>query len=274
MMRSRSSVILAVVLVSACTFQDGNPWGHANFDVSTSFDEAGRAQDGGLKTSKDYLVKVDSLQMALISVSLNTTTANVSTAFDPADPPQGYGLCHNGHCHSEDGRLVDYADIAAELAGATATGGSVVQEIDANVDVFNAASAPLGGCFNACDVERGFLQTVSLSTSALTVTGKVFDTRTPSRLPDTGLTVTGSIPLDAVFSAVVTGEVGTEDPAGIDITVTLTLSAAMFDALDFATLQADGAVDLGGLPSDQQAALIEKVKEQISYQAAVSRYDL
>lgn len=38
-------------------------------------------------------------------------------SFDPADPPEGYSLCHNGHCHKDDGTLPTYEQIEAELAG-------------------------------------------------------------------------------------------------------------------------------------------------------------
>lgn len=56
-------------------------------------------------------------KVALFGQGASAPAAATGATFDPANPPPGYSLCHNGHCHAASGALVDYEVIAAELAG-------------------------------------------------------------------------------------------------------------------------------------------------------------
>jgi hypothetical protein len=274
-MRSRTRWLLALLLLSpACAFDDGNPWGQVTMSVSAGFDDAGRQKSDGLHTSKDYVVVLDRLDLGLIATTVNMSSDNVDLSFDPADPPEGYSLCHNGHCHADDGRLVDYADIAAELAGGVGSGQSLVQLIDVTPNLLDDKNVALGQCSDGCQLGRGFLQTVGLQVSTLVVSGRVFDTRTPSRLPAAGLPLNGQIALDTTLSSAVSGQVGRDDPAGIDVSVSLTAAAPLFDSLDFAALAGEESITLDNLSETDRALFIEKIRQELTLDVALERHDL
>jgi len=258
----------------ACAFDDGNPWGQVTMSVSAGFDDAGRQKSDGLHTSKDYVVVLDNLDLGLVAATVNTSSDNVTLSFDPANPPEGYGLCHNGHCHADDGRLVDYADIEAELAGGAASGQSLVQLIDATPNLLDDKNVALGQCSDGCELGRGFLQTVGLQVGTLGVSGRVFDTRTPSRLPEAGLPLTGEIALDTTLSSAISGQVGRDDPAGIDVNVRLMAAAPMFDSIDFAAVAGEQTISLDALSDSDRALFIEKIRQELTLDVALERHDL
>ncbi len=273
-MHCLNKVLLAVLtLMPACTFEDGLPWAKANFEVNAAFSSEGRQIADRIKTSKDYEIRLDGLEVDLVAITLNTSTDGVISTFDPADPPQGYGLCHNGHCHADDGRLVDYAAIEAELAGAGVSGESVVQSIDRSVDLIQGGLVPLEDCLNDCEMGRGFLQTVDLRVGTVELRGRVFDTRADSRLPAEGVELRGLVKLDAVFSQAVKGEVGGSELPGISVTANLIISAPVFDVLDFAQLQIDDAVDLADYP-EILPEFNEKLKNTEMFDVNISRHQL
>ena len=105
-------LLLAAVLASGCAVADGEPWGWAKADLSASgpiVESGGEPADG---------ITIESVE-AFANIRLaetRTSSAGDGSSFDPASPPPGYTLCHNGHCHSESGELVPYDDVRAELA--------------------------------------------------------------------------------------------------------------------------------------------------------------
>ena len=60
-------------------------------------------------------------QMVLEGTDGAPSAGAIGTAFDPARPPAGFTLCHNGHCHATDGRLVPYEQVPMEAARAAGT---------------------------------------------------------------------------------------------------------------------------------------------------------
>ncbi|MEZ4458642.1 MAG: hypothetical protein R3E66_02720 [bacterium] len=262
------------MIAPACTFTDGSPWGQVDMNVQVGFDDAGRQKSDGLHTSKDYVVVLDRLDVDLVAAVINTSADSVTLSFDPASPPDGYGLCHNGHCHADDGRLVDYADIEAELAGGAATGQALVQVIDATPNLLDGSTVALGECASNCELGRGYLQTVGLQLGTLSLAGRVFDKRVPSRLPDEGVPVTGTFALDTTLSEAIGAEVGRDEPAGIDLDVRLTAAAPFLDALDFAALVEDGSVALERLSAEERAAFIEKTRQELNLDVTVERREL
>ena len=115
-----AKTLVAVVLVpflSGC-LGDGLPWGQLETSMTASFaPPGGRLDDQGrLKTTANYVVDDLKVTVGFDAFSL-VLAAQGAAGFDPANPPEGYSLCHNGHCHSDSGALVDYEDIALEMAG-------------------------------------------------------------------------------------------------------------------------------------------------------------
>ena len=110
--RFASLLWMALFTLSACA-DPGLPWGWVEAEVQGSFDpDEGRLDDEGrLKTSGNYALALDTVEVTFDA--LTVVLAGAGTAdFDPANPPEGYSLCHNGHCHSDAGALVDYEIIA------------------------------------------------------------------------------------------------------------------------------------------------------------------
>lgn len=228
----RCTLLLLLSALAGCAFEPGDPWASAAFSLNAEFDEAGRTADGRLRTAQDYRVELDTVEVHVTAARINLAPEGTEAFFDPANPPEGFSLCHNGHCHAADGSLVDYADVAA--AGGT-TAATVVQAVDAVVWLDSQSQAvPLGSCSGSCEVPRGVLQDVQLDVGYVRLSGRAFDSREPSRLPDEG------VPFDLSTSpmsprSAVSGEVGEGRSAQVRVVGALTISAHALDAIDFAS---------------------------------------
>lgn len=119
----RALLIVAVLGASGCTFEPGRGFGSVRA-WSLGFGlEAGAARDlgdGWVLTAEGHEVHLASLEVEVGEVAIERLSGGAAS-FDPANPPEGYTICHSGHCDSVDGRLVPYAEIEAELAGGGAS---------------------------------------------------------------------------------------------------------------------------------------------------------
>jgi len=245
-MRSRSScfgisIALAATL-SGCMLEDGEPWGRVRADLAIAFEpEAGRVVEGRLATAKDYRVEVDTLEVELGPMAL-FAGATSALGFDPASPPDGYTLCHNGHCHTTDGRLVSYEEIARELAGDGADGTALVTwspEVGPHVLALGARrQVPAVGCeTRGCAIaEPTSVGVLSLRVEHVRIVGHAFDARTGAnaRLPAEGVAFTvdvGAIPVVQALSE----RFGPSERLGLGLAVTMSVPAGLFDEVDFAT---------------------------------------
>ena len=259
----------------ACAFDDGRPWGRlaASLDARLAV-PADRLSDGAIKTDRNYLVTLEAVDVTLTGVTVSQAAAGGAATFDPANPPAGYSLCHNGHCHADDGRLVDYEDIAAELAGGVVAGGPslslpgpaepVVVPVAAST-LGDPVPVSLGACPGECAFERGALAAVSVVLGTVRVRGVVRDQLTgdAARLPaegrafDVGFTALGPV------TAPLTGAFGKDEPFGLDLATTLELPAALFDGVDWSAIADDA------LP----AALASTLSEEAALTVETSRFD-
>jgi hypothetical protein len=230
---------LALIGLTGCALEPGDPWGRVALElrVVASLPEARRV-DGRWLTARDYLVAIEQLEVQVDEVALLASSEAI--AFSPDRPPKGYSLCHNGHCHAADGRLVPYDEIARELAldgaGALidAAGGAVSLGLDAT------ASIPLERCSSTepCVIEAPVtLSTAVVSGVRVRVTGRVFDGRPTetARLPAEGL----SFDLEArTVDLAARIHVAFGPDEGLDRPVALTLEPpdALFDDLDWAAI--------------------------------------
>ena len=94
---------LTLISMTAC-LDDGLPWGTLEATMEASFapSEGRLDDDGRLKTSQNYVVALDEVAVAFDAFTL-VLAAGGAAAFDPSNPPEGYSLCHNGHCHADSG---------------------------------------------------------------------------------------------------------------------------------------------------------------------------
>ncbi len=241
MQRSLASFAAIAVLASGCAFDDGESWANATFELQTEFDAAGRLREGRFQTSKDYEVELDSLFVTVGAMSLNAGAESAAN-FDPANPPEGYSLCHNGHCHADDGRLVDYADIQAELGGTT--GIEVTAVFGDDLSPRDAQKA-VGACPGDCEIPRGAITTASVVVRSVRLTGTAYDTRDNPRVPESGVPFDLDIPVESTLVVPLDETVGKDLNGPLVAAGKLTISARLLDALDF-----EG--DLGTAPVREQ----------------------
>lgn len=227
-------LLLGGMTVSGCTFEDGQPWGEVVFQLQPRFDRDGRGDDR-LQTSKDYDVALGALKLGMTTIDLNIAGEEGVLSFDPANPPEGYSLCHNGHCHAADGKLVDYEEIDAELA--LGGGGEVlVGAVDATIDFLNPTEIPVD-C-GSCEVGRGTLSAVTVRIDHIRIEGTAFDRRLAPRIPEEGLPFSVDIPLLIETSQTLVGEseIGRSAPVGILVPGDIIVHARLLDQIDFANL--------------------------------------
>src|SRR5688572_29228398 len=117
----RTSLGLCLLTLSSCAVGSGE--GFATLEptarVGYTLLPAREAGGGFQKLDTDYQAAVTAAHLDASDIALQAAGSGGAAggSFDPGNPPPGYGLCHGGHCHRDDGALVAYEDIAAELAG-------------------------------------------------------------------------------------------------------------------------------------------------------------
>jgi hypothetical protein len=155
--------------LTACTAEDGNPWGYAEAELTVEEPTVGTA------------FEVESFELEVNTVRLITTstTSAGSGEFDPQNPPPGCNLCHGGHCHC-DGELISYEDLRAQVASGGGTSQRVVANIDPSEAITSAGTVSLG---DASIGERLALDTVELELAGLRVDGTL--TRDGQEIPTT-----------------------------------------------------------------------------------------
>ncbi|MHA7632134.1 hypothetical protein [Corallococcus sp. M7] len=279
---SSNAWLLPVALLSGCAFNEGEGFAVLEPSVQAAYTPvSGRnAGDGYQALASDFQLRMDTGAVSLGSIDLLASSGGGgSTTFDPSSPPPGYSLCHNGHCHSDSGALVDYEDIQAEMGGGGSTTVTVANlPVDAELDLLAPAARDLS-CEPACELGKTTLSRGRWAVTGLRMTGSVRDGRVPARFAGTlpfrfTATVTGA---EATPVAVLTGDLDVpsdrENDPRVALGLKLELTPALFDAVDWsaATPGADGVVDLDA-PANAavRTALLEKVAG-LSPTAEVSR---
>ncbi len=238
-MRSPSSSRLALALLAlpACAFDPGDPWGVLDLSAEAAFAPAAGRLDaqGRLLTSSSYAVALDTLTLEVRAVTVTVAPPTGRLSFDPATPPPGYSLCHSGHCHADDGRLVPYPEIEAELAGAASGAFTLTRPVEATVDLLaaDAVPLPLPPCpAPDCDLPRGVASAVRVDLGTLTLTGRAFDASAAGRLPAEGAPLALTVPLDASLAAPLDAPLGADHPVGLALALRLSLTERLLDGLD------------------------------------------
>lgn len=276
MLRSPSSMLtLALGLVPGCAFEDGDPWGRAEVSMQARFaPEDGRLDEGRVKTTTNYAVRVDHLSIRFDGLSIGLAAEGGVTAFDPANPPPQYSLCHNGHCHHEDGRLVDYEDIALELAGGAGGGPVITQAFDEVPVALSSEPTPIdvGACSSDCQLPRGALATATLTIGSLELEGRVFDRLTgdAARVDEGGLPLSLSMPLTLNYGVALEGLVGKGEPVNVVLDGDFAVPSALFDGVEWAEL-VDGEGELDGADERLQSALRQNLEAGAAFTVQLSR---
>lgn len=238
------SLLLIVVLSGGCAFEDGQPWGKLEPTLTVMHDRpADRLDDQGrFITAADYAIDIQTMEIGVggLVLQLGGEGASGPTTFDPAAPPAGYSLCHNGHCHAADGSLVDYEDIEAELNQPDGAAPDNNIRLTAETEVVPLGAEPvairLSDCPNQCFVGRGAMTGVQVPMTSIRLVGRVFDRRTgdAQRLPDDGVLVDETFPVGLVIRETASASFGREEPVAARVIVALIVPTQLFDELDFA----------------------------------------
>lgn len=203
------------------------------------------AEGGWHKLNTDFEVFIETASVELGAIELRELGAGAAS-FDPANPPERYSLCHGGHCHRDDGALVSYEDIAAELSGGA--GARVVTRLPVGaVDLLAQGRRELG-CQPSCDLPLADLGGLRAPLLRIDLAGRVRDGRSPPRFQGElpfllGLTLEGSA------AVTVRGDLDLpadrKHPPNVALALSFEPTAALLDEIAWESLSvAGGKVDL------------------------------
>lgn len=246
-MRSLTSLACLALLFTGCAFEEGEPWGEVRASLTLAFEPAAprRTEEGWLKTTTSYGVELHTLRVDVQRLTLAMAAGGAdATIFDPSDPPPGYSLCHNGHCHADSGALVPYGEIADEI-GAEAPGSGLTVEIPgggALAITGGTGLAALGACPDDCALPRGRLASMEVLLTGLYVQATIHDLlpEDQARLPPEGLPVEVDLALTGRAEDVLNVTFGKGRKVGARLDARLDLGETLFDGIDWS----DGDVNL------------------------------
>lgn len=264
-MPHRFLILIPWISLTGCALGPGSPfavlepWLAAEYLVPSGRD----AGDGWQRLDNDFQVRLSQLEVELAPVALQESSSAAPLTFDPANPPPGYTLCHNGHCDREDGALVPYEEVQAELDGGARGPRTIVSLTGTGaLDALAPALRALA-CEPGCDLPYTELTRVGTGVTRLTMAGQVRDGRASPRL-------TGEVPwrLEVTLAAPVPlrGDLSlradNDAPLHARLEVRLRFSGRQLDGLAWDEgVQASGLVDLS---TEANAALRARLLENLA----------
>lgn len=256
-MRRAAILTTLAMFLGACTFQPGTGFSTLRqLDMTASLDAPAVRYDsaGRWKTDNEARMTIETLWVDWGELAIQGAAIGGALAFDPAKPPPGYSLCHNGHCHRDDGTLVDYGTIRAEMAGGQAHLPPLLQlPIQRLVALGETpVTATVEACGSGCVLEPGAWQRVVVTVSGIQASGTVEDGG-----PDGPI---GSVPrrwamtLGPVdLSAELPVTIDRQQAPDLALRTTLRVSQRLFDGLPWAQLVSQpGEIALDGVPEAKE----------------------
>lgn len=245
---------LGLLGTTGCTFSDGEPYGlvsAATLDARYELREDRDVGDGDWqKLANEMEIRLETARLSVEVVELIDAGGQLEAlTFDPANPPAGYSLCHNGHCHSDSGDLVDYEDIQAELDGGGATATTALALSGGTDELLD--DVPLSLDCGECSLGRGRLSRVRLSASGLSLSGEIRDGLTEPRFDgvrafeaDVSLLATEEGDIAGVLERSVSIPLDDDSASKLTLTLSVTAAASLFDGLDPADVPPDAGVTM------------------------------
>jgi hypothetical protein len=239
----------SLVFFVQCTYTQGKGWAtiSASLDASYTLLEERALEENWQKLSSEYAISIERAMVFLETIEvLASSSGETSTIFNPANPPQGYTLCHGGHCHTEDGRLVDYEDIIADLSNSSdAQTTSIVSfPINRDIDLLQTYTDHLI-CDPSCEIGLNEITEVHLVFSGISIEGMVRDELSDPR-------ITGEIPwqlhinfsdnpdslsdIPDSFQKSISLSITRDGPSNVSLTTSLLFTAKPFDSVSWSTL--------------------------------------
>ena len=255
------SGLMGVWPLSGCGLGDGKGWTRVAADAKVHWSQEGRLQnDGSFKTSKSYFVAFDTVEVGVQSIAFESVAEEVDGAFDPSNPPPGYSLCHNGHCHNEADELIDYEDILLEMGAASGTSKLITQMVSQPVFLDTTKEATitaltLGSCDDGrrvCEIGPDNLRSVVVNVSMLRLKMRVYH---EDKLPADGVDVEVQKAAPVELEKFYPTSLGSDAQQVLRLSVELQLRAAIWDAVEFSDFVVDGEVQVSALSEQLVRAL-------------------
>ncbi|RJS20779.1 hypothetical protein DRW03_19060 [Corallococcus sp. H22C18031201] len=254
----RATRLLPLLLLSGCALGDGEGFAVLEPTVRAGYvTPADRdAGQGYAQLASDFQVRLTQASVTLGDIDLLASSGGSSgaTAFDPANPPEGYTLCHGGHCHRDDGALVPYDEVAAELSGGGVSTRTVASlPVEADLDLL-APEPRVLTCQPGCELPQTTVTKGRWTVTALRLTGAVRDSRATPRLQGervfrlTQLTAPDGDAGEpvAVWNSALDVPSDRENKPRVLLGLQLEVTPALFDGVDWSAVvpAADGVLDL------------------------------
>lgn len=253
----------AGLLPASCAWDAGEPFATVSAHLEAHVDApAGRVLDGGWqRLASSYEIVIDRLEVETGELAL-IDSGGGALGFDPANPPPGYSLCHNGHCHADNGSLVSYEDIAAALG--QGTGATTVMLLPVGDLDLTAGVARDLACVPDCDLPLADIGLATLRVHRIHAEGLVRDGRVPARI---GAEVHWRLDLPLaedeplVWSSPIALPADRIHAPDVTLLAELALGSPLFDDIAWADLDTGaGSFDLAA-DADARAAVLEALGE-------------
>jgi hypothetical protein len=233
-------LLVACCLSPACAFGPGGPFATVEARLSAQLRAPeDRALAGGWqRLNTSYQALIESATLTVTSLELRQLSGGA--AFDPANPPPGFSLCHGGHCHADSGALVPYAEVGASLGGSVQT--VLALAGPGPLLLLEAPTRDLA-CLGSCELPRADISQVRSPNASLVLAGKVRDGLGSPR-------ISGEQPFAATIAlegaAALTGELSLPADRAhgpkVELTLRFAPSAAILDDLDWAQMPTPAGV--------------------------------
>jgi hypothetical protein len=259
----RLGLPLAALLASSCTFQPGGAFGSVESATFTArfAPPASRLDDAGqIKTDTGYRVRVDALAVTADDLDFQYTSGTGATGatFDPSKPPPGYLICHNGHCDREDGALVPYDEVAAELSGGTLkTLSALLLPIDRRFDV--ASGVGQATLTTGTPLARNTWTRAVLKLRTLEATGSVTDGTSKNRLGGQAREWSLTVSPEA-FNRKIEVPIDRSNSGKLGLAATFTLTEKLWDQIDWQAI----APSTGSITLDSSASVRMQLLENVA----------
>ncbi len=259
-MKLRRAACAVLTLVSAgCTVEPGGGYASVEAARLDIHFEPGAARDLGTNvflTDQGFAVDLKRFEFTADTLGLEELVTSggstSSSTFDPAEPPPGYSFCHGGHCHADDGRLVSYAEVEAELAGGSAQLVPVVSfALPGSIDALSASAIDLPRPDPSPELPRSHLRQGALRLTAFELEALV--TRPGTTGARTLKIMLNSIPLWTHGLDLV---IDRDGPESLRVEARLALDGTLLDDLDLSGPTSTTDPDAITSPSDPRATQV------------------
>jgi hypothetical protein len=253
----RVAVAVVALVASGCTFEPGTGFATLE-DASLSAKLEPGSRDLGNRTllsDQGEHVHLAVARLALGSVVLAELRGGggESVSFDPASPPPGYSLCHAGHCHADDGRLVSYEAIQSELAGDGASLEAVATlPVEADADLWDGGPRSLERVLPSRELPRARLTRLSVEVEELELSG---DVAAGAGAPPTPFSVV--VPVSAGFEKAIDLPIDREEPGEFSLRIAIAPSGRLVDGVDWNAIASAGSITDPEAP--EAIALVESL---------------